>query len=197
MYLMAEQRVAQGSEKFLAIQASLTTEHLSNLTDVDYDYSTYVSGWDFGESSNMRPEQAFSALVNLTGMVPTPQSPHFTVEVDTNNGDYLVQACCAYWRKANAIHEWFVNNTQGGQDPAPTSPPIHGEVLADLIDRCQQVLETPLLAAKLLPTQPGFFFGSTDYDEWYVQELKSTVDMLTGVVESYPKPLVLRYRASW
>ena len=65
------------------------------------------------------------------------------------------------------------------------------------MDRCKQVIETPLLAAKLLPTQSGFFFGSTDYDEWYIQDLKDTIDQLTHVFDTYPKPLVVRYRASW
>jgi len=27
-----------------------------------------------------------------------------------------VQVTCAYWRKANQIHNWFVDNVQGGDD---------------------------------------------------------------------------------
>lgn len=194
MYLMAEQRVKEGSEKFEAIQKSLSLEQLKNLADEDYGYSCYVSGWNIG---HMTPEPAYAELIRLTGMTPHSHSPHFDVALDTDNGDYLVRACCAYWRKANAIHEWFVNNCQDGVDECQLSDPIHGEVLAGLVVRCKEVIETPLLAAQLLPTVSGFFFGSVDYDEYYVQDLKDTVDMLTNVMQSYPKPLVLRYQSSW
>ena len=46
------------------------------------------------------------------------------------------------------------------------------EDLEDLIDRCDRVLENHSLAEDLLPTQGGFFFGSTDYDKWYFEDVK-------------------------
>ena len=197
MYLMAEQRVKESTTKFHQIQDALTEEHLKNLADEDWGNSAYVSGWDFGPDTPMRRDAAYQLLAVLTQMLPTPQSPHFDVSLDTENGDYLVRACCAYWRKANQIHKWFVDQTQGGMDDGQMSPPIHGEVLADLMERCKRVLETPALAAEVLPTEGGFFFGSTDYDEWYIGDLKDTVSQLTHVFETYPKPLVVRYHASW
>ena len=27
-----------------------------------------------------------------------------------------VEVTCAYWRKSNQIHKWFVDNVQGGED---------------------------------------------------------------------------------
>ena len=194
MYLMAEQRVEKGTPKHEAITQMLGEKHLEDLADHDMGHSTYVSGWDFGEGS-MRPDGAYGFLVKLTGMQPDPQSPHFYVDLDGE--DYLVRAGAAYWRKANAIHEWFVANVQDGVDECQLSDPIHGEVLAGLVETCKEVLETPVLAAKLLPTQSGFFFGSVDYDEWYIHDLEETVRRLTEIFETYPKPLVLRYQSSW
>lgn len=37
----------------------------------------------------------------------------------------------------------------------------------------------PELAERRLPTQEGFFFGGTEYDEWYVDDLKETKRMVT------------------
>jgi hypothetical protein len=37
---------------------------------------------------------------------------------------------------------------------------------------------TPGVAKELLPTQAGFFFGSTDYDEYYYEDLVYTRDLL-------------------
>lgn len=34
------------------------------------------------------------------------------------------------------------------------------------------------LAAALLPTQAGFFFGGTDYDEYYLDDIRKTVELL-------------------
>jgi hypothetical protein len=41
-----------------------------------------------------------------------------------------------------------------------------------------QIINNPSVAEELLPTQEGFFFGSTDYDQWYFEDLKETVTVL-------------------
>jgi hypothetical protein len=54
----------------------------------------------------------------------------------------------------------------------------------------------PRVAHELLPTQEGFFFGGTDYDEWYVQDLKDTVmqiDRALGLGEEWN----FEYQSSW
>lgn len=192
MYLRAEQRYAPSSVKYQAIRDALSTEHRLELKDEEMGYETYVSGWNIG---NMVPDQAYQTLVHLTGMIPSPGSPHFTVSADGE--DLIARACCAYWRKANAIHRWFVENCQDGVDECQLSDPIHLEVLAGLIHSCKQVIENPELAAELLPTESGFFFGNTEYGEYYLEDLKQTIQQIDHVVKTYPKPLVLRYRSSW
>jgi hypothetical protein len=51
-----------------------------------------------------------------------------------------------------------------------------------LLNVCEKVLDNPDLAEELLPTSSGFFFGSTDYDEYYEQELRETVILLTKLL---------------
>ena len=52
--------------------------------------------------------------------------------------------------------------------------------------------------AALLPTQGGFFFGCTDYDDWYMRGIEDTIDILTKVLETtdFEKEMIY-YRSSW
>jgi hypothetical protein len=103
----------------------------------------------------------------------------------------------AYWRKANAIHGWFVENVQGGKDEGQsTFVPL--EKLLDLKEVCEKVLNDPELAPKLLPATKGFFFGSYEYDEDYIFDVTKTLTILNKILSN---PNVenwwITYRASW
>ena len=98
----------------------------------------------------------------------------------------------AYWRKANEIHRWFVENCADGVDDCQ---PVYvdGSQLKLLLDMCKEVLEDHSKAEEVLPTQSGFFFGSTEYDEWYFKDLEKTVKMLEGL--DFDGDYI--YEASW
>lgn len=100
-----------------------------------------------------------------------------------------------YWRKANAIHDWFVKNVQEGEDDCRAYY-VSREQLKELRDTCQRVLDFKHLANELLPTKSGFFFGSTDYGEWYYNDLKQTVEIIDAVL-GLPTWWDFEYRASW
>lgn len=102
-----------------------------------------------------------------------------------------------YWRKANSIHKWFVENVQNGVDDCEYYFVSMGE-LVKLRHVVMQVLDDRSLAMKLLPPQYGFFFGPTDIDEWYWSELETTFKIISEVLEStnWDTQLVT-YRASW
>ena len=102
-----------------------------------------------------------------------------------------------YWRKANAIHGWFVENVQDGKDECQSSHvPI--EKLTELRDLCEKVLDDTSLAPTLLPVAKGFFFGSYEYDEYYVRDIANTADALNKIL-ALPDldKLWITYRASW
>ena len=99
----------------------------------------------------------------------------------------------AYWRKANAIHNWFVENVQGGKDDCG-SYWVRREELKELRDLVSEVLETK--NAKKLPPKPGFFFGSTDVDDYYWEDLRETIEMIDKVLE-LPKEWIFEYESSW
>lgn len=59
---------------------------------------------------------------------------------------------------------------------------ITREYAEELLSRCKQVLEDHSLAETLLPTMPGFFFGSTEYDEYYFENVQEVYDYVENVL---------------
>lgn len=119
---------------------------------------------------------------------------HFNV--DPNMGGIYVDICVAYWRKANSIHKWFVD-LDGGRDECQ---PIHVSLdqLKELREIANSVLLTPA-NGDILPPQRGFFFGSQDIDEWYINDMKNTVEMLDKIISNVSPdgwPTFI-YQASW
>ena len=77
---------------------------------------------------------------------------------------------------------------------------VSTESLAELRDICKQVLADPSKADELLPPQSGFFFGSTDVDEWYLDQLKYTVerlDVLFELPQVKDRNIEFYYSSSW
>ena len=133
-----------------------------------------------------------------------------------------------YWRKANAIHKWFVENVQDDVDDCRYYE-VSKEKLQELLDICIEIktkckmkkgkiqngltmqdgkwrpifedgeyIENSEVADELLPTQDGFFFGSTNYDQWYMDDIKYTIDILTKALETvdFDREMVV-YSSSW
>jgi len=102
-----------------------------------------------------------------------------------------------YWRKANAIHGWFVENCQGGKDECQETY-VDRAKLVELRDLCKAVVEHPDVNITGLEPTEGFFFGSTEKDDWYLQDLKNTVEGITNALESLPEnQYEFYYQASW
>lgn len=106
-----------------------------------------------------------------------------------------VEAEVGYWRKANAIHNWFVKNCQEGVDECQETW-LQRDDLKKLLDTVTQVLENRELAGELLPPQAGFFFGSTDVDDYYFEDLEYTKKMIERVL-ALGDEWDFYYRASW
>lgn len=87
----------------------------------------------------------------------------------------------AYWRKANAIHKYFVDKCADGVDECQRID-VNLKDIEELVDLCAQVLNDHTLAPELLPTYDGFFFGSTDYDDYYFDRVKYTHDVCSKIV---------------
>jgi hypothetical protein len=95
-----------------------------------------------------------------------------------------------YWRKANAIHNWFLQNVV--EEDASEPSYVSGHTLHQLKESCEKEIATKGKAGELTPMQ-GFFFGSQEKDDDYFQDLEDTVKALGDLDpdgEYY-------YRASW
>lgn len=129
-----------------------------------------------------------------------------------------------YWRKANAIHQWFVDNIQNGNDDCEDYR-VTQKDLQILIDTLRDVYnslcnkemitkkvqdgsieyeikvfkeEDLEIAKQLLPTQEGFFFGGTEYDEYYFEQIKDTLNDLQILDKSFDyENNYLIYGSSW
>lgn len=111
---------------------------------------------------------------------------------------YRIMEEVGYWRKANHIHRWFVENVQDGIDDCDYHREVTKEDLEELRDICHEVLCDPDEAAHLLPTESGFFFGSTEYGEWYIADLKETIEICDHALETTDfETQMLYYCSSW
>lgn len=174
----------------------------------------YVGGWSFSGDRN-----EYERLVELFGMQDA---------IIEESSSAFVEFTIGYWRKANHIHAWFVENCQDGIDECqPTE--ISRDKLRALRDVCLRILSStelvdgqvhagtvyskdhpqgavrmeegkivadPRVANDLLPTQEGFFFGSVDYDEWYWEDLKRTVEIIDKALD-LPRDWSFIYQSSW
>ena len=173
----------------------------------------YVKNWD-----HMKPEEKHQIKITKNN------KPIDKKYIDPAKISYVIQDV-GYWRKANAIHKWFIDNCSNGEDSREFYVGADdlekllktvNEVLdnSELIDGKIQngstlgkdgewvaimedgkLLKDPALADKLLPTESGFFFGSTDYDEYYYDDLVRTKEIIEEAL--LDDQADFEYYASW
>lgn len=114
----------------------------------------------------------------------------------TNDEEYGV----GYWRKFNALHDYMVNVVGSGEDDGSTIY-VSDKECQQILDICKKIQKNHELAPSLLPTVDGFFFGSTEYDDWYFKNIDYTVDLFTDLIEflhtDAGRQFTVQYDASW
>jgi hypothetical protein len=104
---------------------------------------TYVKQWD-----HQQPEERYSVQVTRGGDPVT--------EIQPDRVGYVEEEVM-YWRKANHIHNWFVDNVQDGIDNCATYY-VSPDQLKVLLDTCERVIE----ASELVE---GAVYAGTVYDQ--------------------------------
>lgn len=155
--------------------------------DMYLEARKFVSGYNF---EPIDEQNSYENLLDAVGLSKTDLSPEASPFIYLNVN-------VAYWRKVNAVHQWFVDNVQDGEDNCQTAHASR-EQLAELLDVCKQVKADHSKAEELLPPQGGFFFGGTELDEWYFEGVDNTIDQLTKILTN-PKfdGWDFQYHSSW
>jgi hypothetical protein len=97
-----------------------------------------------------------------------------------------------YFRKVNFVYRYFADKLVNECCFADK------EDIEELISRCDKVLADHSLAEELLPTQSGFFFGSTDYDEWYFNKVEDCKQQMEDLLSKYNEDTdVVFFIMSW
>ena len=171
---------------------------------------TYVQNWEHNP-----PEQHHQIEIKRGGVLRKDIKP--------NRICYITEQV-AYWRKFNALHNWFVENCQGGLDECQESyvDRTKLEELVVLLHEVKNILETsPKKKVQvkngwsngedtfveievvedseklddLFPTSSGFFFGGTEYDEYYQEQVNETIELITDLLKDETGEYY--YQASW
>lgn len=148
---------------------------------------------------------------NITGTIDIKKGDK-QIPIDFKKVSYIEEEV-GYWRKANAIHKWFVDNVQEGIDDCKEYY-VSIEQLKELHDICQKIksevklekgkikngktfengewkpiiedgefIENPEICQELLPTTSGCFFGSTEYDEYYMYDIDETIKIIEEILK--------------
>lgn len=144
----------------------------------------YVSGYDHDKNEN------FGKVLDL-----------FNLNEDDVHNSITVNITVGYWRKANAIHNWFVQNIQDGRDDCQRSY-VRREKLLELKSKCEAALAAynngdKDTAENLIPPTSGFFFGSTEVDDWYKADLVETIKIINTCLSDKLNGFGFYYQSSW
>jgi hypothetical protein len=127
-------------------------------------------------------------------------------DINEDKLTYVIEEV-GYWRKANAIHQWCVDNVQKGVDDCGEYY-VDSEKLKILKEICLEVIDSlkdenledaeftnTEVAERLLPTKRGFFFGQTIYDSYYLEDLRRTVKIIDEALKTDRGEIY--YQSSW
>ena len=157
----------------------------------------YVSGYSH---SNQVSQEAYDSLLQAVGL------DRSDVTDDAPSGSISLNV--VYWRKANAIHNWFIENVAGGLDDCEPFEVSREELQALCFDIKEVLGVRDMQEANpdealpgpedILPTASGFFFGDTEYDDYYWHYLEKTLSRIGNLLTNEKfADFDFEYRASW
>ena len=128
------------------------------------------------------------------------------ITINLNRVQSIVEKV-GYWRKANQIHNWFVQNVQDGEDDCKEYS-VSRQQFQSLLDDINTVLnskgtpEEEGAIEDLLPTASGCFFGSTEIDEWYWNDLEDSKNLIEKILVDEDEKnehlwISYHYQSSW
>jgi hypothetical protein len=171
----------------------------------------YVQNWE-----HTKPEARHTITIKKGNDVREDIKPERIVYITEQIG---------YWRKFNALHNWLINECAEGEDNCKEIY-ISSDKLFELLSTLKEVKKVIGNAKKkkvsvqtgwssdgdtyaeievydcdeeleqLFPTRSGFFFGSTEYDDWYKADVEKTIELIESELVDIDK-YDYCYQASW
>ncbi|EPI5743985.1 hypothetical protein ACS7ZM_002546 [Enterococcus faecalis] len=104
-----------------------------------------------------------------------------------------------YWRKANQIRAFFASYAPEQSDINIEMLIVNEEMLLELKQRIMLCLteRNEETSSELLPTSQGFFFGSTEYDDWYYQDLEISLPIIEKALTAIKDNKLVFYHEWW
>lgn len=121
-------------------------------------------------------------------------TPDEVSEVFKNELQHCFTPEDVYFRKVNFVYAFFSN------EMVDESCIVDKTRIGQLKDACEDVLAHKgdvSYAQSVLPTQGGFFFGSTDYDEWYWHDVKDCLTKIKRLYKSMGEDDFVLWDFSW
>jgi hypothetical protein len=153
--------------------------------DMYLSKKTYVKNWDH------HPEWRRFEVTVIQGNEPYDN-------IKTERVKFVIEDV-GYWRKANHIHKWFVDNVQNGEDDCREYY-VSKEDLAALLEACYEVKNNPDEAHEILPIQEGYFFGDYDYNnQYYMDQVQHTINIIESLLKEFEVngDSDIYYQSSW
>ncbi|KQX98171.1 hypothetical protein ASD22_11045 [Rhodanobacter sp. Root480] len=139
----------------------------------------YVAPYD-SQTEPMR--RAIGAAI---GYVPPKEKPGEDTSLLEVSG---VTVRVGYWRKFDALHRWFVNNTQEGHDDCRPSF-VSVDTLIELEEQLEQVSDDPASASE--------YFTADENETLDEGEVDYTLKVLHHAKRLQAQGWDITYRASW
>jgi hypothetical protein len=121
---------------------------------------------------------------------------------------YIIEQV-GYWRKFNALHGYIVDTFASGEDNCQQIYLDNYSLIQilDTLKRAKDILDSDASdeeksdkLSDVFPTAEGFFFGSTDYEDYYAENVAYTISLLTDLLdecEESEDDCSFYYQASW
>ena len=75
---------------------------------------------------------------------------------------------------------------------------LNGDGTEEPILENGRIIKNPEICEKLLPCTSGFFFGSTEYDQWYIEDVRYTQQAIERILrETDFETQMIYYISSW
>ena len=101
-----------------------------------------------------------------------------------------------YFRKVNFLIPFVESKIDHELDDCEVVKLTKADLEA-LVERCKEVLAHHDKAELLLPTRGGFFFGGTEYDEWYFNDVQEVHDEVSDLLSTMTSRMKASFSAWW